>query len=64
LEIRIVETIVCVITLDRDAVGGGGAPIVYAKNEEERERMAEVLSRTMDAMVHDLGNGVYVLIKH
>jgi hypothetical protein len=38
----------------------GGAPIFFARNEEEMERVAGYLSTILDAMVHDLGNGSYI----
>ncbi len=57
------HTILAVVTLRHDAVGGG-APIFYANDEAERERIATYLSRILDAMVHDLENGTYILVKH
>ncbi|MDQ7792890.1 MAG: hypothetical protein RDU89_00560 [bacterium] len=57
------ETILAVVTLHRETVGGG-APIFYAKDEEEREKIALYLSRILDAMAHDLENGTYIIVKH
>ncbi len=48
----------------RNKVKPGGAPIFIAENEEEQEKIALNLSRTLKAMAHDLENGVYILMKH
>ncbi|MGB9802578.1 capping complex subunit for YIEGIA [Desulfofundulus sp.] len=58
-----VNRILAVVTLNMDIVAGG-APIFFARNQEEQEKMARYLARTLDAMVHDLENGVYVIVKH
>ncbi len=55
--------ILAVVTLDMNIVAGG-APIFFARNQEEQEKMARYLARTLDAMVHDLENGVYFIVKH
>lgn len=56
-------TILAVVTLDMERVSGG-APIFFAGNEAEREQTAIYLSKILDAMVHDLGNGTYVVVRH
>ncbi|WP_425446008.1 capping complex subunit for YIEGIA [Dethiothermospora halolimnae] len=58
------DTILAVITTNREAVSSEGAPIFYAKDEEEKERIALLLSKVTLGMVHDLENGCYVIIKH
>lgn len=55
--------IMAVVTLNMDIVAGG-APIFFARNQEEQVKMARYLARTLDAMVHDLENGVYIIVKH
>lgn len=59
----IVGKILAVVTLNMEQVSGG-APIFFARDEEERERMAMYLGRILDAMVHDLENGTYILVRH
>lgn len=63
VEFEPIENIIAIITEDRNLVGGN-APIFYAKNAEERTRIALYISRVTLGMVHDLGNGVYVIVKH
>ncbi|HBX24321.1 MAG TPA: hypothetical protein DEF34_11925 [Desulfotomaculum sp.] len=55
--------ILAVITTDRNKVTGA-VPIFIADSEEEKEKVARYLASTLDAMVHDLENGVYYIVKH
>lgn len=63
LEFAAIETIIAIVTTDRSLVGGG-APIFYAKDDADKKRIAEHLSRITFGMVHDLENGVLVIVKH
>ena len=49
---------------NKDKVDSGSAPIFYGEDKEEVEYISMLLSRLTMSMVHDLGNGVYILIKH
>lgn len=57
------KELMAVVTTDRKKVAGA-VPIFVADNEDEREKIAMYLARTLDAMVHDLENGVYYIVKH
>lgn len=57
------ESILAAVTLDESKITGD-VPIFYAQSEEEREKIANLLSRILKAMVHDLENGVYILVRH
>ena len=61
----ITNNIVAVITRrkDKDKVAGG-APIFVTKSETELDEVSMLLARITLGMVHDLGNGVKVIIKH
>lgn len=52
----------CVITTDKERVMPGGAPVLIAKDEEEQGRLAMWICRITDAIVHDLHNGVWLLV--
>jgi hypothetical protein len=52
----------CVVTTDPGRVLAGGAPVFVAQDEEEQARIAMWLSRITNATVHDLHNGVFVLV--
>ncbi len=58
-----ISGILAVISLNRELVGGG-APIFFVRDEEELERLAGYLSKILDAMVHDLGNGCFLVVRH
>ncbi|MDH7576305.1 MAG: hypothetical protein QHH75_00505 [Bacillota bacterium] len=60
---ELIGAVLAVITLDPGLVTGG-APIFIAHSREEQERMALVLSRILKGMVHDLENGVLIIVKH
>lgn len=55
--------ILAVITSDREMVAGG-APIFIAKTKEEQEQVAFRLEKIMDASVHDLKNGLLIVVDH
>jgi len=56
-------TILAIVTLQMTTVGGG-APIFFARDEEEQQKVANYLSRILDANAHDLENGSLILVKH
>jgi len=43
---------------------GGGAPVFPAESEEEREKVARLLAKILRGVVHDLENGVYIVVQH
>jgi len=57
------KRILAVITMDKNKVTGA-VPIFIADSEEEKEKTALFLAKTLDAMVHDLENGVYFIVRH
>lgn len=63
MEIDVKREIAAVVTLNPAGVAGG-APVFVARNEEERTRMTESLSAIMQGVVHDLGNGITIIVKH
>ena len=60
----IAKYILAVITLDPALVGSGGAPVFIARDRTEQDRIATYMARITEGVVHDLENGVYVLVKH
>lgn len=56
--------ILAVITLDPGKISGGGAPVFFAGNRDEQDRIALYLARITEGVIHDLENGVYILVKH
>lgn len=65
MDIGIKETIIAVITTDKDrAVPGGGAPVFYAKDKQELDRIALYISKTTFGMVHEIAPETYIIVKH
>ncbi|MCF6095872.1 hypothetical protein L1766_02460 [Thermovorax subterraneus] len=57
------EIILAIVTID-GTQPASGVPVFYAKDEEEREKIALNLARILSGMVHDLENGTYVIVRH
>lgn len=47
----------------RDKVGGG-VPIFYADNDKEMDEISSLIARITLAMVHDLENGIKIIVRH
>lgn len=58
------EFIVAIVTTNKNAVSSSTAPIFYAEDEEHKERIALFIAKTTRGMVHDLGTGTYIIVKH
>lgn len=59
------EKILALVTTkeNRDRVGGSVFTI-FTDDEEEMQYVAALISRITVSMVHDLGNGIYMVVKH
>ena len=55
--------IMAVITSNREAVAGG-APIFITSGQEEQKELAFRLEKILDCSVHDLQNGMYIVVDH
>lgn len=55
------RNILALVTLNRQAVGGG-QPILFANSEEDAANLAGEVSRALDADVFLLSNGVYLIV--
>ncbi len=64
MELSISKYILAVITQDPGLVRGGGTPVFLARDQAEQDRIATYLARITEGVVHDLENGVYILVKH
>ncbi|MBS3948896.1 MAG: hypothetical protein KGZ57_11485 [Dethiobacter sp.] len=62
MEIAINKLILAAVTTSRETVSG--VPVFYAQDHEEQEWIAKTLSRVLEAIAHDLGNGTYILVRH
>ncbi|SDW31108.1 hypothetical protein [Paenibacillus sp. CF384] len=55
--------IVAIVTMQHEQVGGG-APIFVEPDIAKRESTAFLLEKILDASVHDLKNGCFILVDH
>ena len=62
MEVTIQKTVVCAVTDDLGKVNG--VPVFLAKDDESRQKKATCLSRILQGAVHDLGDGVLIVVKH
>lgn len=62
MEVAIRKVILAAVTTQEQQIHG--VPVFYARNEEEKEFIAMTLSRVLEAVAHDMGNGLYILVKH
>ena len=59
------SAILAIVTLNPEkVVEGGSAPVFYASDHAEQERVSTVLSEILLGMVHDLEYGVYLIVRH
>ncbi|MTI47766.1 capping complex subunit for YIEGIA [Sporosalibacterium faouarense] len=64
MDVGFKEDILAIITTNKELVSSGTTPIFYARDEDEKERVALLISKVTMGMVHDLENGSYVIVKH
>jgi predicted FMN-binding regulatory protein PaiB len=48
----------------RDTGLAAGVPLFLARNAEEQQKIAAYLARILNGMVHDLENGVLIVVRH
>ena len=64
MRIQVEKSILAIVTPDRQAVAPGGAPVFYAATRADAERKAQLMARILDAMVHDVGDETFILVRH
>lgn len=57
------KSVLAVLTVNREDVGGG-APIFVVKDEDELQRYAVLLENILDGMVHTLKPGLAIIVRH
>ncbi len=58
------DYILAIITLDKEKVIPGGCPLFLAESRDEQERTSLLLARILGGNIHDLENGVFIIVKH
>lgn len=64
LDVAITKMILAVVAVKEENFMVSDVPVFYAKDQEEKELITTSLSRILEAVAHELGNGVYILVKH
>ncbi|MTI79329.1 MAG: hypothetical protein FH758_00395 [Firmicutes bacterium] len=57
------KKIFAAVTVTEGAIKGG-VPIFYAKDDEQKAKIASTLANINDGMVHELDNGVMIIVQH
>ena len=64
LDVGIKETIIAIITTNKNKIAGGSCPVFYAESEDEKNKTALLISKITMGMVHDLENGCVIIVRH
>ncbi|MBS4534218.1 hypothetical protein GOQ29_01150 [Clostridium sp. D2Q-14] len=64
MDIGIKDAILAIVTTNKDAVEGGSVPVFYVNNREEMEHTALMIAKVTLAMIHDLDNDCFIIVKH
>ncbi len=64
METSVTKYILAIITMDTTLVEGGGAPVFRVSDRTEQDKVATYIARITEGVVHDLENGVYIVVKH
>ncbi len=56
--------IIAIVTINKEQVFNGGAPMFVAENEEQLQKTAFLLEKILDGMAHDLNNGTMIIVRH
>lgn len=64
METSVTKFILAVVTMDPSLVNGGGAPVFRVPDRAAQDRVAKYIARITEGVVHDLENGVYIIVKH
>jgi len=43
---------------------GGTGPVFVARDHEEQQRISMYLSRITEGVIHDLENGILIIVRH
>lgn len=56
--------IICAVTDEAHRQNvGGGVPIVFVSDQEAKEKTAQLIGRTVEGIIQDLENGVFLIVK-
>lgn len=59
----VLATVILPAARDR-VVSGGAGPVFVASDFDEQQKIAMYLSRITEGVVHDLENGILIIVRH
>ncbi|MFW5992168.1 MAG: capping complex subunit for YIEGIA [Halanaerobiaceae bacterium] len=64
--IDLTNYIIAIVALTecRDRIGGGGAPVFYVNDSDKLDEVSMLIARVALGMVHEIDDGVKIIIKH
>lgn len=63
MQVSIGKVILAAVALEPDKVAGS-IPTFLVNETEEQQKIAQYLGRILEGVVHDLENGVLIIVKH
>ncbi|MFO7246913.1 MAG: hypothetical protein FWJ62_01275 [Thermaerobacter sp.] len=63
MKAELLKVILAVVALPGAQVEGN-VPILRAADRASAEKKADLIARILDAMVHDVGDGVFLIVRH
>ncbi|UNC92476.1 capping complex subunit for YIEGIA [Candidatus Contubernalis alkaliaceticus] len=63
MQVSISKIILAAVTLEPDKVAGS-IPTFIVSEREEQQKISQYLGRILEGVVHDLENGVFIIVKH
>jgi len=65
MDVHVTGFIIAIVSLreKKDNVSSCTVPIIYTDTVQEQQRISMYLSRIFKAAVHDLENGIFILVK-
>jgi hypothetical protein len=64
MDFGVKDSIIAIVTTDKTMLSSATVPVFYANTEEQKEKTAILISKITMGMIHDLGNGAYVIVRH
>lgn len=64
MDYGIKDSIVAVVTTNKNVMGTPNSPVFFVNNEAEMDRTALLIAKTTGGMVHEIQGGTYIIVRH
>lgn len=61
---KVILATVVLVEASQYVISGGSGPVYVAKDVKEQQQIAIYLSRITGGMVHDMENGMLIIVRH